>query len=463
MAGFSIEHWAASFANIAWGPWLLILLLGGGLFFLVHSSLKPLRHLGHAVALLLGRYDNENDPGHISHSAALSAALAGTVGMGNIAGVALAIHVAGPGAIFWMWLTALLGIATKFYTCTLAVMFRGEDDSGELQGGPMYVIREALPAKFMPLAWLFAAAGMIGALPAVQANQLVEALREVVLIPAGWLDAEADPNRANMLLGGAIAALTAAVIFGGLKRIAKLAIALVPSMTLLYAGAAIVALVLNAPAIPEVLSLIVSDAFTGAAAAGGSLWFVLVTGIKRGAYSNEAGIGTEAMAHGAARTSEPVREGLVAAVGPIVDTLIVCTATALMILLSGVWQHSDASGVALTASAFGSLLGPPGTVIIVVCVTCFSLTTIFTYSYYGEKCLSFLAGTRYGVLYRYIAVISVFVFAVTSLETAINVIDGAFALMAIPTMTAALLLAPRVKAEARRYFATLTSSKSESP
>jgi len=435
-----VADFAATFASLAWGPWLLILLLGGGLFFVAHSALKPMRYLGHAIAILRGRYDNPDDPGQISHAAALSAALAGTVGMGNIAGVALAIHVAGPGAIFWMWLTAILGIATKFYTCTLAVMFRGKDDRGELQGGPMYVIREALPAKFMPLAWLFAAAGMIGSLPAVQANQLVEALREVVLIPAGWLDAEANPDRANMLLGGAIAALTAAVIFGGLSRIATLATALVPSMTVLYAGAALTALVLNASAIPGVFSLIISDAFTGAAAAGGSLWFVLITGIRRGAYSNEAGIGTEAMAHGAARTNEPVREGLVAAVGPIVDTLIVCTATALMILLSGVWQQSDASGVALTASAFDSLLGTAGTLIIIACVTCFSLTTIFTYSYYGEKCLSFLAGTRYGMLYRYIAVVSVFVFAIVSLETAINVIDGAFALMAIPTMTAALML-----------------------
>jgi len=458
-----MAEFAATFARIAWGPWLLILLLGGGVFFLLHSTLKPLRHLSHAIALLRGRYDNPDDPGHISHAAALSAALAGTVGMGNIAGVALAIHIAGPGAIFWMWLTALLGIATKFYTCTLAVMYRGKDDRGELQGGPMYVIREALPAKYMPLAWLFAAAGMIGALPAVQANQLVEALREVVLVPAGWLDAQNNPNRANMLLGGAITVITAAVIFGGLKRIANLAMALVPSMTLLYTGAALIALVLNASAIPDVFSLIVRDAFTGAAAAGGSLWFVLVTGIKRGAYSNEAGIGTEAMAHGAARTSEPVREGLVAAIGPIIDTLLVCTATALMILLSGVWQQSDASGVALTASAFESLLGTTGSVIIVACVTCFSLTTIFTYSYYGEKCLSFLAGTRYGVLYRYIAVISVFVFAIVSLETAINIIDGAFALMAIPTMTAALLLAPRVKAEAQRYFATLTARKLENP
>jgi len=450
-----MAEFAATFASLAWGPWLLILLLGGGAFFLVHSKLAPLRHLGHAISILRGRYDDPRDPGQISHAAALSAALAGTVGMGNIAGVALAIHIAGPGAIFWMWLTALLGIATKFYTCTLAVMYRGRDDAGELQGGPMYVIREALPAKFMPLAWLFAAAGMIGSLPAVQANQLVEALREVVLIPSGWLDADTNPDRANMLLGGAIALITAAVIFGGLKRIASLATALVPSMTVLYAGAAVTALTLNAAAIPDVLGLIVSDAFTGSAVAGGSLWYVLITGIRRGAYSNEAGIGSEAMAHGAARTKEPVREGLVAAIGPIVDTLIVCTATALMILLSGVWQQSDASGVALTASAFDHLLGTPGTVIIIACVTCFSLTTIFTYSYYGEKCLSFLAGTQYGKLYRYIAVISVFIFAIVSLETAINVIDGAFALMAIPTMTAALLLAPRVKAEARRYFATL--------
>ncbi len=454
-SAISLTELTANFASLAWGPWLLLLLLGGGLFFLCHSGLKPFRYLGHAVDLLRGRFDDPKDPGDITHRAALSAALAGTVGMGNIAGVALAIHIAGPGAIFWMWLTAILGIATKFYTCTLAVMYRGTDDQGRIQGGPMYVIQQALPKSFMPLAWLFAAAGMIGSLPAVQANQLVEALREVVLIPSGWLAADTHPERANMLLGGAIALLTAVVIFGGLKRIATLATALVPGMTLLYAGAAIIALLLNAASIPGVFALIIEDAFTGAAAAGGSLWFVLVTGIRRGAYSNEAGIGSEAMAHGAARTKEPVREGLVAALGPIVDTLMVCTATALMILLSGVWQTSDASGVALTADAFRTLLGPVGTVIIIACVTCFSLTTIFTYSYYGEKCLSFLAGSRYGVLYRYIAVVSVFLFAIVSLETAINVIDGAFALMAIPTMTAALWLAPKVKAEAQRYFATL--------
>ena len=446
---------ASQFAALAWGPWLLVLLLGGGLYFAVHSRLAPLRYLSHAIAIVRGRYDNAEDPGQISHASALSAALAGTVGMGNIAGVALAIHVAGPGAIFWMWLTAILGIATKFYTCTLAVMFRGKDDQGALQGGPMYVIREALPRHYIGLAYLFAAAGMIGSLPAVQANQLVETLREVVLIPNAWLSPDADPLYANMLLGGAISVLTACVIFGGLQRIAALATRLVPGMTLLYAGAALTALAMNANAVPGVLLLIVQDAFTGAAVAGGSLWYVLVTGIRRGAYSNEAGIGSEALAHGAARTNEPVREGLVAALGPIVDTLIVCTATASMILLSGVWESSDASGVALTAAAFASLLGTPGTLIIIACVVCFSLTTIFTYSYYGEKCLGFLAGSRYAFWYRYVAVVSVFLFAIVSLETAINVIDGAFALMAIPTMISAILLAPKVQAEARRYFATM--------
>ena len=451
---FMFAEFAAAFARLAWGPWLLTLLVGGGLFFVVHSRLTPLRYLGHAIDLVRGRYDDGSAPGQISHRSALSAALAGTVGMGNIAGVALAIHLAGPGAIFWMWVTAIVGTATKFYTCTLAVMYRGRDDRGELQGGPMYVIREALPRGARWLAYLFAAAGMLGALPAVQANQLVEALREVVLIPSGLIDAN-QADITNAALGAAIAVLTGLVIFGGLRRVAGVATALVPIMTLLYVLAAALALLLNLDRVPAMLGLILTDAFSGEAVAGGSLWAVLVMGIRRGAYSNEAGIGTEALAHGAARTSEPVREGLVAMLGPFVDTLLLCTATAVMILLSNAWQGSDAAGVALTATAFSTLLGLPGTLVLIACVVCFSLTTIFTYSYYGEKCLSFLAGTRFGFLYRWVVVISVFLFAILSLETAINVIDGAFALMAIPTMTAALWLAPVVKREAQRYFRLL--------
>ena len=189
----SIQSFTTAFADLAWGPWLLWLLLGGGFYFLVRSRFTPFRYLGHAIDLIRGKYDNPDHPGHINHFSALSAALAGTIGMGNIAGVALAIKIGGPGAIFWMWMTAILGIATKFFTCTLAVMYRGKDDAGELQGGPMYVIREGLPKRFHFLAFFFAIVGMVGCLPALQANQLIQIFRDLVFIEQGIIAPGADP------------------------------------------------------------------------------------------------------------------------------------------------------------------------------------------------------------------------------------------------------------------------------
>jgi len=326
-----------TFSSWAWGPWLLVVLLGGGFYFLVYTRFAPFRHLPHAWDLLRGRYDDPDDPGQINHFQALSSALAGTIGMGNIAGVALAITVGGPGAIFWMWMTAILGIATKFFTCSLAIMYRGRDSAGALQGGPMYVIREALHPRWRFLAYWFAFFGLIGALPALQANQLVQILRDVVFIDQGFLAADADPFTFNLTTGALITVLSATVIFGGLPRIAAVASRLVPSMTALYLGTTALVLLLNADALPGVLSLILKDAFTGEAMGGGALLTVILYGVQRGAYSNDAGIGTEAMAHGAARTREPIREGLVAMLGPVVDTLLICTATASVILVSGVW------------------------------------------------------------------------------------------------------------------------------
>ncbi|TDJ29356.1 MAG: alanine:cation symporter family protein [Gammaproteobacteria bacterium] len=451
---------ATAFSQYAWGPWLLVLLLGGGLFFLFYSGFAPFRYLPHAGALLMGRYDSSDDPGEISHFQALSSALAGTVGMGNIGGVALAITVGGPGAIFWMWMTAIVGIATKFFTCSLAVMYRGRDSSGDLQGGPMYVIRAALSPKLRFLAYMFASFGLIGCLPAFQANQLVQALREVVFVELGILEAGVAHPTFNIVAGCIIAVIAATVIFGGLQRIARVASRVVPFMAVLYLGTALVAVLTNITELPAVIALIVTDAFTGDAVAGGALLTVILYGVQRGAYSNEAGIGTESMAHGAARTKEPIREGLVAMLGPAIDTLLICSATAFMILLSGVWQSSGESGVTLTASAFQALLGTPGLVILFVCVLCFASTTIFTYSFYGTQCASFLFGAHRKQHYRWVYIGFIVVASVVTLETAIGIIDGAFALMAIPTMISTLLLAPKVKEAAKRYFAGIDDPSS---
>ncbi|MGK0401601.1 MAG: AGCS family alanine or glycine:cation symporter, partial [Candidatus Azotimanducaceae bacterium] len=228
-----IDQGLAVAAELAWGTPLVLLILGGGIYFLGLSRLLPFRYLGHSIGLLRGKFDNHSDPGDISHFQALSSALAGTIGMGNIAGVAVAIFVGGPGAIFWMWMTAIVGIATKFYTCSLAVMYRGYDSQGHLQGGPMYVITEGLGPRFKPLATFFCAAGMIGCLPMVQVNQLVQTIREVVFIDQGWLD-PANSMIFNFSAGTVLAGIVALVIFGGLHRIAAVAGRLVPTMAVLY-------------------------------------------------------------------------------------------------------------------------------------------------------------------------------------------------------------------------------------
>ncbi len=455
----TFQSFTTAFADLAWGPWLLWLLLGGGFYFLVRSRFTPFRYLGHAIDLLRGKYDNPDHPGHISHFSALSAALAGTIGMGNIAGVALAIKIGGPGAIFWMWMTAILGIATKFFTCTLAVMYRGKDDAGELQGGPMYVIREGLPKRFHFLAFFFAIVGMVGCLPALQANQLIQIFRDLVFFEQGIIAPGADPFYYNLGSGIILAALTALVIFGGLSRIARTATVLVPFMAVLYLVTIIIALLMNAEQVPAAFTFILTDAFSGDAVAGGSLLAVMIYGVQRGAYSNEAGMGTESLVHGAAKTDQPIRQGLVAMIGPIIDTMIICTATALLILVAGTWQGAEAEGVTLTANAFSSLLGPVGTLIIFACVLSFATTTIFTYSFYGSQCASFVFGTRHRASYQWVFVASIVLVSVMSIEAAVGLIDGSFALMAIPTMVSAIWLAPKVLAEAKIYWKTLPNLK----
>ncbi len=456
-----MEQWIVTFADWAWGPWLLVLLLGGGLFFLIYSRLLPFRYFWHALEIIRGKYDNPDEPGDISHFQALSSALAGTIGMGNIAGVAVAISTGGPGAIFWMWMSAFVGIATKFFTCSLAIMYRGEDSQGHLQGGPMYVVREGLGRNWQPLAYLFSLAGLVGCLPALQINQLVQIIRDLIGKPTGLVGA--DPFAFNFATGVIVALIVSAVIFGGIKRIGDVASKMVPSMVVLYMLAAVWVIIANYQHIGEYLLLIVKDAFTGEAVLGGAVGAVIITGVRRAAFSNEAGIGTEAMAHGAAKTEEPIREGLVAMLGPFIDTIVVCTCTALVILMTDVWQTSADDGVTLTAHAFETAMPGIGNYILFVCVFFFSTSTMFSYSYYGTKCLGYLLGAQRQHWYNYFYVTLIVVGAVVSLDAAISLIDGMYALMAIPTMTSALLLAPKVMAAAKKYFANLQAAVLTTP
>ena len=436
-----------------WGYPLLILMMGGGIFFTVFSRFTPFRFFRHGIKILLGQYDNSEDPGDLTHFQALSTALASTVGMGNISGVAVAISMGGPGALFWMWISAFVAMSTKFFTCTLSIMFRGKDDQGDVQGGPMYVIETALGKKFKGLAILFSAAGLIGCLPLFQANQLTQIIRDEIWQNNGWFTDSVLMG--NLVVGIPVAVLVALVIFGGIKRIGYVASRLVPLMVSLYLLAGIFIMITNLADIPDLLALIFSDAFSGKAAAGGVIGSVIITGVRRASFSNEAGLGTEAMAHGAAKTREPVREGLVAMLGPFIDTIVVCSITGIVILLSGLWQGDETSGVTLTTMAFSQELGSMGKSLLLICVFIFSLTTMFGQSYYGSKCIGYLFGTRWQQKYNLIYVIAVIFGAVVSLNVVINIIDGVYALMAIPTMVSALLLSPQVMKEAKRYFANL--------
>lgn len=393
--------------------------------------------------MLRGKYDNEHAPGELSHFQALSSAIAATVGMGNISGVAVAIVAGGPGAVFWMWISALIGMATKFYTCSLAVMYRSEDEGGSLLSGPMYVITKGLGTQWKPLAVLFALAGLVGTLPAFTANQLTQTLVDVL----DWNDDY------KWYIGIVLAGFASLVIMGGIKRIGVVASRLVPFMVVLYFITVITILVLQIEKIPDMFMLIFSDAFSGKAAAGGALGYLIKTGVKRAAFSNEAGIGTAPMMHGTAKTNEPIREGLVAMIGPAIDTLLVCTLTALAILSTGVWQNSNDNGISLTLEAFNSVLPYGlGDIVVVVMVLVFGLSTLFSYSHYGTTCLGFLTKPKYGKYYNYLYIVSIIIAAVVKIEFAINLIDSAFAIMAIPTVVSGLLLAPRVNARAKMYF-----------
>ena len=442
-----------------WGLPLLVLLLGGGVFFTFYSRFLPFLYLGHGVRVLLGKYDDERAPGEVSHFQALCSALSATVGMGNVAGVAIAVTAGGPGALFWMWVCALVGMATKFFTCSLAIMYRGKDDVGQIQGGPMYFIIEGLGPKWKPLAIMFCICGMFGCLPLLQSNQLTQIVRDMFFEPYGlFVGSEDQVNFGNGLFGLFVALLVGSVILGGIKRIGRVAAWLVPGMVILYAICALVILGGHLSEIPDALASIFKDAFSGDAVAGGALGTVIMIGVQRAAFSNEAGMGTEAMAHGAAKTREPIREGMVAMLGPMIDTLIVCTITGLLILVTGVTEGGGKDGVVLTASAFEKGIPGVGPYLLLICVLCLSFSSMIGFSYYVSKCGCFLFGSRARIPLAVFYLAAIVISAVVTMGDVINFLDVSFGLMAVPTILSSLLLAPKVMQAARKYFSRLKAS-----
>jgi len=446
----------ADFAATVWGTPLLVLVLGGGLYFAVFSRLIPFRYLRHAILITIGKYYGEDDPGDITHFQALCSALASTVGVSNISGVAIAIVTGGPGAIFWMWICALVGMSTKFFTCTLSILYRGKDDAGHLQGGIMYVITEGLGPKFRPLAVFFSIAGLFGCLVLFQANQLTQIIRDQIYVPRGWfMGSTMQVHLGNALVGFVSLGLVSSVIFGGIKRIGVVASKMVPLMVVLYLLMGLLIVLKNVAAIPEMFRLIFGDAFTGNAVAGGAVGTVIQTGVRRAAFSNEAGIGTETLAHGAAKTKEPVREGLVAMMGPFIDTIVVCSITAFAILSTGVWKTTESSGITVTSQAFALALPGLGSYLLLLCAFTFGLSTMIGYSYYGAKCSGFLFGTKSKKYYNIFYIVTIILGAMASLDTVVNFLDSMFALMAVPTVVATVILSPKVMKAARDYFKRL--------
>lgn len=429
---------------------MLFLIVGGGLYLVAYSKLLPYRYFKHAILITSGKYDHPDDPGEVSHLQALSSAVAATVGLGNISGVAIAIYLGGPGVVFWIWMTALIGICIKFYSCSLAIMFRDKDSEGNLQGGPMYYITMGMGKKARPLAVFFCIAGLFGVLPAFTTNQFTQTLMGVIN-PNETIAVFGDFNW-KLGIGVVLSIITSFVIFGGLKKIAKVATAIVPFMVLLYLLAVIIIMAMNAGQIWPSLELILVEAFNFKTAVQGGLWGLIIIGIRRAVFSNESGVGNAPMYHGQSKTKEPIQEGLVAMLGPFIDTIVVCTLTAVVIILSGAYLDAESNGIVMTLIAFKKSLFGYGDVLLMIIVSAFALSTLFTYSYYGTKCLSFLTNVKVGKLYNYIYVGSITFAAVASVDLVVNLIDLSFALMVIPNMIAVLYLSPKVNIAMKTYF-----------
>lgn len=447
--------------GIVWGPVMLVLILGTGLYLMVGLAGMPLLRLPAAFRLMMqGRTARAGEAGEITPFQSLMTALAATIGTGNIAGVATAIALGGPGAVFWMWMTALVGMATKYAEAVLAIRYRESDAQGRYLGGPMYYIKNGLGPRWAWLGWLFALFATIAAFGIgnmVQANSLSDVFRETTGTPT-WVT--------GLVLTG----IVFVVIIGGLKRIAAWSDKLVPFMAVIYVLGSLAVIALNVAHVPAAFALIFRDAFSGTAAAGGFAGAAMIMGMRygvaRGIFSNEAGLGSAAIAHAAAQTRDPARLGLVAMLGTFIDTIIVCTMTALVILtvtvpvdVNGVMQElpswmSGKTGAALSALAFGNGLPGIGEWIVTLGLVLFVFTTLLGWSYYGERAAEYLAGPKVIMPYRLLWIVCVFVGSVVKLDLVWNFADTMNALMAIPNLIALVLLSGTVFAISKASPAT---------
>jgi len=431
-------------SGFVWGLPLIILLVGTGIFLTIRLRGLQVRQLGRALHIAFSREDTRAE-GDISHFKALMTALAATVGIGNIAGVATAIAAGGPGAVFWMWMTAFFGMATKYGEAILAVKYRVVDENGNMSGGPMYYLERGLGLKWLGVLFaLFGSLAAFGIGNMAQANTVAHALESSFGV---------QPESTGLVM----AALTAAVILGGIKRIGNVAGVLVPMMAVVYIVAGIVVLVLNYQAVPGALALILERAFTPTAATGGFAGAIVMQtikmGVSRGLFSNESGLGSAPIVAAAARTRNPFRQALVSMTGTFIDTIIVCTITGLVIVSTGAWNTGQ-TGAELTVAAFSSgLPGDSGGVIIAVATVLFAYSTILGWAYYGEKCCEYLLGIRAVLTYRYLWVIAVFCGAMLKLQMVWDFADIMNGLMAIPNLIGLIGLSGVIVAETQRYLA----------
>ena len=427
----------------AWGPPLLILLVGTGIYLTIRLGLLQVTRLPMAFQLI---FTKDKGHGDVSSFAALCTALASTVGTGNIIGVATAIKVGGPGALFWMWMAAFFGMATKYAEGLLAIKYRTKDANGAVAGGPMHYILLGMGEKWRPLAIFFALAGVLVALLGIgtftQVNSITESIQNT---------AQVDPAITALILS----IFVGIAVFGGLKSISKVSTAVVPFMAIVYILGTLTVILFNIEKIPATLALIFTSAFSPAAAVGGfagaSIRMAIQNGVARGVFSNESGLGSAPIAAAAAKTNEPVEQGLISMTGTFIDTLIICTLTGLTILVTGVWS-GELNGVALTQSAFSMVFSDFGSIVLTIFLVLFAFTTILGWNYYGERCFEFLFGVRFIWLYRVVFVVMVLLGGFIELDMVWIIADIVNALMALPNLIALLVLSPVVIAETKKYF-----------
>lgn len=444
----TLEDWIGKISGWVWGPPLLILLVGTGIYLTVRIGFLQMRLLPYSLKLAFTKQQDKQSEGDISHFQALMTALAATVGTGNIAGVATAVFTGGPGAVFWMWITAFFGMATKYAEAVLAVKYRVEDENGEMSGGPMYYLERGLGQKWLGVLFaLFGAVAAFGIGNLVQSNSVASVVQSTFSVPA-WVT------------GIVLTLFTALAILGGIKSIGKVTALFVPVMALFYLVAGLAVMILNFDLVPAAIALIFTDAFTGEAVAGGALGTVIRMGVARGVFSNEAGLGSAPIAAAAAKTDLPGRQALVSMTQVFIDTIVICSITGITIVMGGLYT-GDVTAADLTSATFAKFLGQSGSIIVAVGLLFFASSTIIGWSYYGEKCFSYLFSKNVVIYYRIAYVVAVFIGAISQLQIVWGVADIMNGLMALPNLIGLLGLSGVVVIETRKILNAIKEEKNE--